>query len=123
MSSRTGWVPWDIRPTEPTRFGEGVRAAAELALAALPSVSVVAVAAPAVVEREGPVSLWCAWAAVTSVVIAAACGPGTGAGQPSVVVVLSSEPPSRGFSDRQRSLIATSSSRRSLPSSSSVAAV
>jgi hypothetical protein len=35
------------------------------------AVNVVAVAVLAVVEREGLVSLWCGWAAVTSVVIAA----------------------------------------------------
>lgn len=84
--------------------------------------NLVAVAVLALVEREGLVSLWCAWAAVTSVAIAARlrggrpmppgpepgrAAPGHG-GQPSVA--------------KHSWFKVSSSSRRSLPSSSSVAA-
>lgn len=72
--------------------------------------NLVVVGALALVEREGLVSLWCAWAAVTSVVIAARLRSRRRPGQ---------EPDS---ATPQPWLMAASSSRRSLPSSSSVAA-
>lgn len=46
-------------------------------LRAFGAVNLVVVAVLALVEREGLVSLWCAWAAVTSVVIAARVRAGT----------------------------------------------